>query len=448
MSSVVLAVLVGGALASVALPLLGVVRFSVAAFLLGAALAPISLLAWNADAKNHTGLTESSPSIATYTLALLLLAGGLSKGWQRNGWLTAYGILLLSYLGMGLLTVWSGAEAQWSGALHLAIASVALAAGYQFGSRLNLTTYQFLIGIIFLIFFLNGLLCVAQLAGIPATLYPKQYAHFIASGRPIGTFSHPGTFGKFVVITLMLVFPALACGHRRTRRLAWWCVGIAVPLAAFTLARANVAAVIVAIVLWVVLDRSKRNSAVARLGFLIAVLVASAPLVSATLERFATDPGGGDRGEIYRTGFKQLQSNFFAGTGPNYYAEVVGRWDQLTAWGYPLHNTFLYPVAELGLVGGVLFILPVFVTGALALVDSLQGQPSPWSKAYLVTFPGIFAIGMTGWGLLIGSSLCLWYFMVGACAGGLTRPDEAGLFRQPGDAAEPCSTRAPLIRQD
>lgn len=416
------------------LPAIGFLRFSTAGFFFTASVAPFPILLWSSDSPHHTGITyTTSPSIATYTLSLCILLLGVLRGWRRSLWFFAYGIAVVSYLSIGLLTVWSGDEAQWAGALHWLSALVALIVGYQFGSQMTAELYRFLVGTVCLLFSINALLCVAQIVSIPLTLFPAQLATYLASDRPIGTFSHPSTPGKFVLVMLIIVLPALRSGDRMTRRMAWWCIGIAVPLVAITLARANLAAVVLAIMLWLLLDRRSWVSNPKRVLLLIAVLVLSAPVVGSTLERFSTDPGGGDRASIYNAGLRQLSSNLWMGIGPNYYAEVVGRWDQMTAAGFPLHNTFLYPVAELGLVGGVLFTLPVFAVCAIAIVDCLSGHnPSPWSKAYLVTFPGIMAIAMTGWGMLAGSILILWYFAVGLGAGGMLRRDATGRFAQNG----------------
>lgn len=415
-------------LAILALPALGYLRITTATFLFAAVVAPFPIIVWSPEIPSVTGIAHNSLSVTTYTLTLCFLTLGLVRQWKRNAWLMAYGLAITAYLLIGLLTVWSGAEAQWAGAIHWMFALLALVAGYQFGWQLTPYFYRQVIGLLLGLFAINGLLCIAQLAGLPVSLFPAQYIDNIADGRPIGSFSHPSTLGKFVLISLILVLPALRSSDYVSRRLAWACVGLAVPLVALTLARANLTAVGIAILLWLVFESNSWTRKPLRVALLLLVFALSAPIISATLERFSTDPGGGDRGRIYRAGLEQIQSNFWAGTGPNFYVEIVGQWDQMTAWGYPLHNSFLYPVAELGIIGGVLFMLPVFVVGAIAVVDCVGStSPSPWSKAYLVTFPGMMIIAMTGWGMLIGSTLCLWFFAIGLCAGGITQRN-SGLF--------------------
>ncbi len=273
--------------------------------------------------------------------------------------------MVLIYLIVGIFAVWSGAGEQWAGLIHLVSAVVALAVGYQFGSQLNPSVYRFLIGTILFLLVINLLLCFAQLSGLPLTLFPDQLANQLQYGRPVGTFGHSSTPGKFILMMFVVLLPALRSYDSATRRMAWWSVGVAVPLVAITLARANLAAVVAAIGLWLIWDRGSRKANSKRLFLLIAAFAVSAPVLAATLDRFSSDPGGGDRAVIYHTGLKQLESNLWEGTGPNYYAEDVGRWDQMTAWGFPLHNSFLYPVAEIGLVGGLLF----FTAGIRCMCD-------------------------------------------------------------------------------
>lgn len=411
------------------LPRFGFLRLAIATFLIAAVVAPFPILLWSSNAPLHTGITYTSPSLTTYAVAIVLLLAALLPGWKRSSWLFAYSSAVIAYLCVGLLAVWSGVEAQWAGALHWAVAVMAMIAGYQFGGQITADVYRFVVVIIFALFTVNGVFCALQLVGMPVTLFPGELSDSLESGRPIGTFGHPSTLGKFVLLMLVLLFPALRSRDSVSRRLAWWCLAIAVPIVAVTLARANLAAVAAAIGLWLIFDRRSwaRNSK--RVLMLVLVAMVSAPVVGDTLQRFSTDPGGGDRANIYRAALKQLHTNLWAGTGPNYYTEVVGRWDKMTAWGFPLHNTFLHPVAELGLIGGVLFTLPVFVVGAIAIADCVaKGPTSLFSKAYLVTAPGILAIAMTGWGMLLGSMLSLWYFTIGVCAGAiLHNPLEAFL---------------------
>lgn len=405
----------------IALVVLGIRKGAVAAFLFSAAVLPITLLQWSPDHLRFTGIADSSLSLTTYGLSLVLLVFAFARNHGRQGWLQGYCLAVTAYLLVGLLTVWSGTEAQWSGALHWILACMALLGGLQFGLQLSSDIFRLAVACILVIFVLNAALCVAQLAGFDWSLYPAQLADNLLDRRPIGTFSHPSTLGKFVLLSLIFLLPALRSTDGPTRLMSVCAVGLAIPLVAVTLARANLAAVVIALLFWMFLDRRSSAKRPIRLVLLFVSLAFSAPVIAATTGRFATDPGGGDRAQIYQTGLLQLQKNFMTGTGPNYYVQTVGRWDQMTAWGYPLHNSFLYPIAELGAIGGVLVILPIFVIGGIALIDYFAGGRSLWSKAYLVTFPGVIAIAMTGWGMLIGSTLLLWFFAAGACAGGIMR---------------------------
>jgi O-antigen ligase len=426
MSRIGLAFLIGLAFTVTALPMLGLKRFAVVGFFLAAVVVPFPLLLWHSDVPiNHTGITYTAPGIATHTLMLMVLLAALSPSLRWNRLLVIYGCIAVLYLTVGLLVVWTGATAQWAGALHWSFALLALGLGYQIGENLTASMYRTIVGIISLLFLLNGALCVAQLAGLNVSLFPRQLAEQMAMGRPVGTFEHSSTPGKFVLMMLVVVLPAIRCTDRVTRNLAWWCIVGAVPLVALTLSRANLAAVAVAIGLWLILQRRTWANHPLRVAVFIGLIFVSIPFVQATLDRFTTDPGGGSRAQIYRTGLTQLSENFWSGTGPNYYAEVVGLWDRLTADGFPLHNSFLYTVAEIGVVGGVLLLLPIFVVCAISIANTLgKSDGSPWSIAYLVTFPGLMAVSFTGWGMLVGSTLYLWYFVIGLCSAGILNPND------------------------
>jgi hypothetical protein len=382
----------------------------------------------------------------TYTFMLCLVLVAVARNSRWDDWLLIYWLAAALYMLVGLTMVWSGEQQQWAGALHWFFALLALTVGYQLGSTLTPELYRVLVGVVLILFILNFALCLAQLAGIPLSLYPNQLAEQLSEGRPIGTFGHSSTPGKFVLIMLILVLPALRFRDRATRRLAWWCIAIAVPLVALTLARANLAAIVMAIVLWMLLDHKAWTANPIRLLSLIAIFMASVPIVGATLNRFSTDPTGGGRAAIYHTGLTQLTMNLWSGTGPNFYVEDVGRWDAITASGYPLHNSFLYAVAELGLVGGVLFALPIFVVCAISIVDCFNGsEPSLWSKSYLVTFPGMIVVALTGWGMLSDSTLSLWYFVIGITAGAILHRHKSRLLGADVDDKLPIPRRTPRL---
>ena len=419
-----LAIAISLVCALIVLPAIGYLKLSLAAFLAAAALVPFPILLWSANAPNHTGIAYTSPALTTYGVALLLLALGLASSWQRNSWLFAYAATVAVYLVVGLLTVWGGVEAQWAGAIHWAFAVLALIVGYQLGAQMTQEVHSFMVKVIFALLLINAMFCVIQLAGYPVSVFSDQLETHIDNSRPIGTFSHPSTLGKFVIIVMIVVLPALYNKEAGARRVALWCLALAVPLVAVTLARANLVAVLIAVALWLLFDRRSRRVTAKRVLLIAGVALLSAPVIGATLERFAIDPGGGGRTTIYSAGLEQLKSNLWMGTGPNYYAEVVGQWDRMTALGYPLHNTFLYPVAELGIIGGIVFMSPILVVCSIATIDVLRGGAvgaSPWSKAYVATFPGVMIIAMTGWGMLLGSTLRLWFFAIGVAASKITR---------------------------
>ena len=84
----------------------------------------------------------------------------------------------------------------------------------------------------------------------------------------------------------------------------------------------------------------------------------------------------------------------------------LGPTDPLTALGWPVHNSFILAAVELGLLGALLFFLPVIWSILRAIKLSVGRSPGKGeSRLLLSTAPGLLIIGLTGWGLLADSIL-------------------------------------------
>jgi hypothetical protein len=79
-----------------------------------------------------------------------------------------------------------------------------------------------------------------------------------------------------------------------------------------------------------------------------------------------------------------------------------------------VHNTFLLTAAELGVLGAILFWLPV--TGLLAMAWISRRRPGfagPFALAVIASAPGLYLVNSSGWAVLSGPLLPLWFLVYG-----------------------------------
>ena len=140
------------------------------------------------------------------------------------------------------------------------------------------------------------------------------------------------------------------------------------------------------------------------------------------------DPRGGYRGDIWAVAMEQIKSSPWVGTGPNSYSEVVGRHDPLAAHGFPVHNSFLYPIAEVGIPLALIFFSPLLLTLFNSLKNTLKNKSLDLRTAALISIlPGLIIIGWTGWGLGNSDALPLWFMAFGFLnIGDSARTDQSG----------------------
>jgi hypothetical protein len=371
--------------------------------------------------KTHVGMASGTPTIwlGDVLLTCALLAIWVHGGRLKINWLLAAFTLLAFVL---LCTVWGNTSEQWSGLKVYVTAIVAFAVGRWLSENLTEEAAFILACVSAGVCALQLFLTVAQSQGVmllrPGT--EDTAVGWINHGRMVGLYGHPANLGKIMFLLFCFLLPLTSCRRDLTRRLAYAALAFGSMATLLTVSRANTVAIGMAIVLWVILG-FRTSSIVPRLGviaFIVGVVAMSGSLVEALQQRQLQDPDGGFRGPLFSIGLAQIQSAPLTGTGPNYYNEVVGRYDKFAAAGYPVHNSFLYPVAELGILLAALLFAPLIVTLSQTTIRvARQRRFDPQSAALFGIVPGLVVIGWTGWGLIAPDTLPLWFMGFGFLAG-------------------------------
>lgn len=249
---------------------------------------------------------------------------------------------------------------------------------------------------------------------MPVWLTSEGRLDVAVTSRAIGTLGHPANLSKVAFLLMLVLLPLTASTYRTVRR---WAVGgivVAVLLASITISRANILAVVLTLVLWLIW--SPRGLTLGQRLFLLTGLASVSLLALPTvIDRFVDDPDGGARPELLGAGLNQISTNLWGGTGLNSYILKVSEFDPATRLGYPVHNTFLFVLAEFGLVCAILFFIPLLVMAIRAFrrVVGLASFATPWARTFICAAPGFLIITLTGWGMASGSSLILWFLING-----------------------------------
>lgn len=365
----------------------------------------------------HYGIAPSAPTfwLSDVLLALALLAIWANGGSWGTGWLL---VVVGISSGILLMTVWGNTPEQWSGLKVYLTAIIAFGVGRKLGEMLTETSAVVLAWTSLIVCGVEFVATVAQSVGIMLVRAGNTNAAvWINQGRMVGLFDHPSFLGKTVLLQLCFLLPLTASSRALTRRLANTAIVLGTIAVFLTLARANIAAIIAAVLLWTILSRRATTIAVrlAIAGLIGGVLIAmnSGPIAALQARQYE-DPAGGFRDSIFDIGLGQISSAPLTGTGPNYYAEVVGQFDRLAASGYPLHNSFLYPIAELGIPLALLVFWPVISTIAQTIRRVAENQRLDAQAAALLSIiPGLILVAWTGWGLIVSDALQLWFLAFG-----------------------------------
>lgn len=402
------------AVAVMVAPVVGLVRLLLLAFL-GAVVVVPTTLPVPAVGDLHVGIAPGSVALTTYYVALVALFLALPRV-PGAGYVGRVAPLAMGgFLVLGLLVLWEPTESRVAGALHVMMMMLALAVGQRLAAWVSgePARTRVLARLLSAGFVVELLVCLAQTAGVPLSVY-DEVAQFIAEGRAIGTFNHPSVLGKIALFCAMIMLPLTLSEDRKVRRHAWIGIVSAILATGLTESRANAAALVVAVVAWIVLQRSGGVALGKRMMILFLFCCAAVPAVLAGMDRYANDPTGGDRGVLLDRGLTVVGNYWVSGLGPNSYVDVVGAYDRFVAAGFPVHNVYLLAISELGVLGAVLLFAPTAVLAAQGMRHFRAAEPArSWALAVLVTLPGLLVVNVTGWGAMAGSVGIVWFFVTG-----------------------------------
>lgn len=415
------AVVVGAVALLISFKSMGAFKTLLLLSLLSMAVLPRVLFGASEDDTYRVSISGENIRVFTYTVAILLtILVAVLLPRPGTKFLSTLPFLTLALVWS--LTVWDGESNTWAGVGHLTVAVLAWIAGsYLRSSVVSLESPEarFLGWLLFFIVLFEAAVCVLQVMGVP--VFPGSSAAIVQdaslAGRANGTFSHPSTVGKVMLLLLILVLPLTASSVRGIRHCAWWTLGFMTVPFIFSSGRVNFAGAIVAVLLWVATSPRSRS-----LGWRLMVpLFAGAVLVaswSVWSDRIETGENGLLRQHFSDVAIQQLGSLWATGVGPGNYVESLSSTDPWIAAGWPVHNTFLLAAAELSVVVAVALFLPIAVT----VVDSVRNWRAPtarggFARAFLVVLPGVLLVAWTGWGML-ADALVVWMFVAGWVVGG------------------------------
>ncbi len=365
------------------------------------------------------GIASQDVTISTFDI--ILLAFGVSQIHRTNKTILFWFFTSAIYFLIMSIFVWKEGLSLASGLQHIFTSVLAGFIGYSLSSCfVRGSSTERTMSII--------------IAGIVSVLALSVLVQTVAVGtvsdgeRATGIFGHPSITGKIAIILLMLILPFSRSSDRLVRNMGKLAIVAVVIATVPTLSRANILAVLVTLGAWGILciSRIRLSSAIGAL-FLVAIVML--PFLNVLLERFGSDPEGGDRPELLAAGLRILASSWATGVGPNNYVfSAIDSEPVVLATGYPVHNTFILAFIELGVVGIVIALVPV---GALLIVTvrSLLGSgEESWfrARAVLAALTGFVVVGLTSWGLLQQPILQLFTFVLGISYGRLNAMYQEG----------------------
>lgn len=399
-----------------------------ALLLLFLTLAPKTFELWAPTNLTHSGIVGAAPQISTYLVVILatmtwvviqVVAGVHER--------VLPGIVIFGFfpgLVVWTLAAWGTSSVVLSGVLQYATGITAWIVGAHLARRAWRTRpgpEWFALAIAAVV---GVEAAVSILQSLGSGIFPMPPELAVNMGTRVnGTTAHPNNLGKLM---LLVTFAALCVASQcrpPVRRVLWLSVALTFVPLALSQGRANMAAQIVMLVLWALIS-GRKQKALVRFGIPFAVVALVIPFVGLFQARMQADPEGGDRPQLLATGLHQISSSPILGTGPNNYVEVVSQYDQLVATTkFPVHNAFLLSAAEIGVPLAVLFWSPL----ALLLWRAVRCRKSPAleghvATAVLASAPGMLVVTATGWAMLFGSLLPLWFALYGMAWGVLRRP--------------------------
>lgn len=366
----------------------------------------------------------------TYDVAILavLVVGFVASG-RPNFLLFVPFVTLLT---IGVIFEWEHSPQLATNVVYLLVGVAAWAIGHYFAKHYVPGTRQETVLILALtaVILFQVVVTVLQASGVPIFALEGRTAE-LEGGRASGTFSHPGTVGKVMILFMAILLPLTTATTRRTRRLAYFAVLIALVPVGLSESRANFVGYLLALLVWFIImpARSARAS-----RFVVpAVVLAGALIFSGTIiDRFTGDPEGGARQHFTDVALEAISKNPWLGVGPGNYIPVVGQTDNLTAQGWRVHNVFLLETTELGIPTTLFFFLPAICLLVLSLRQMRRlDERGAWGRGAIAAAAGTLVTAVTGWGLMNGSIFMIWFLCMGFSFGMLRRQNVSGIGGAP-----------------
>ena len=364
----------------------------------------------------HVGIAQSVPALTTYALVLLCIAYALILRIlyrPRARGIPASALIFLAFLVIGFTTIWHGTSEQLAGALQLGLGFCAWFVGGQIGPLILSRDrhIRWIANTICGIVCIETLVTLLQRAGVRINPMRPVLAA-IMGDRTNGTANHPDNLGKILLLLLILSLGLMATEDARARRALWLGVVLTFIPLGLSEGRANILAALTTIVLWAMLS-GRRRSLTIRAGVPLVVILVFLPFASSIAKRVEEDPNGGPRAGLAATALEEIHREPW-GVGPNSYVSVVSAYNSVTAIGYPVHNTFLLTATELGVLGAILFWLPVAGLIAVAWLSRRRpGFEGSFAIAVLASAPGLYIVNASGWAILSNQLFPLWFLIYG-----------------------------------
>lgn len=362
------------------------------------------------------GITGPGVSMWLFTGVIGIAAALCLTSIPSSSWLPLIlpGLLWLS---IGLLTAWPRNSEVLAGVFHWCIAFAALIVGIYVGMRSDSKRQIWQASFISALFVFELVLSVYQIVSGEA----EQFF-----GRSFGTFGHPAFVGKFALLSLIFILPLLNDAGGKIRFLGWIALISATATTVLTQSRANTLSIAAVLLLWAIwLPRGAVRGL--RTNLIGGLVFASAFTIPLMMERFLADPDGGDRHELFVSGMNIVETYLVSGTGPNRFATVGSNTERIIAeTGYPIHNSWMLMVGELGVIGAVLIALPLLVAiGAAARAMRASDRDLRLTaRTFLLVAAGAMFIGFSGWGMIQEPTLQMIFFVSGYALGRMRRQAE------------------------
>lgn len=378
---------------------------------------------------HHGGLSHASLSFDTYTVAAFVFLLSVTSGSAMR--YLALCTPFLVFLAIGTNDLWGNYPTLAPGIIHLCAGIAALAAGLATSHRLlhQEETVRWLILGSASIIGIHFIASLGQLAGFD--INPTSVGTAVHKANTIhGLSNHPNNLGKSLILVLALMLPAAEASAKKwVKTTTLMCALCTVAMIGLTGARANFVAVFVLVVAWYTLASSIRLSY--KYGILLTIAAPVALTLNSIIARFNVDPSGGSRPHMTQLALAHIAEKPLFGVGPNNYVAVAGVADGYTRQGIPVHNSFLLLIADIGIVGVALLLLPIVWSLFKALsaahnhtskgaidngAHSFTSRSLP-TKALACLLPGLIVIGATGYGLVSGSMFIHTMFVLGVLTG-------------------------------